>query len=75
MTNIKETLLIEVRTEFEHQRLGTDGFFETRKVLTWMEVLHKDVLNRSVDKMTGYIRGIGGGDIDGSYPKSITTNQ
>ena len=37
----RETLLIEIKNDFDQQRLGAAGLFDTQKVLMWIELLQK----------------------------------
>ena len=56
MMKVQEILLVEIQTKFYQWCLGMDGFFETQQVLTWMEVLEKDVMNRLGYKTAGAVR-------------------
>ena len=60
---MQEIIIIEIRMEFHHWNLGTDGLFETQQVLTRVKVLHTDVMNILGDNMEGEIMGLVGGGV------------
>ena len=61
MTEIQETIMIEIKMDSDQRLLGKDGFFETKQVLSWMEVFLTYLNHRLGDNMTEVIIGLGDG--------------
>jgi hypothetical protein len=63
MRNMQNSVLKEMKDEFDTRRLGTDGFFETQTVLNKMQDLHEQVLQQLGNQISSGIRGgtVGGG--------------
>ncbi len=70
MRNMQNSVLKEMKDEFDTRRLGTDGFFETQTVLNKMQDLHEQVLQQLGTQIMSGLRGgvtVGGGGRSTTY--------
>ena len=74
MRDMREQVRHDMVEEFDQRRFGTDGFFETQRVIQKMEELHGNMLTSINDRMAQGIAGVavdagaamGGGEVSGN---------
>jgi len=74
MRDMREQVRHDMVEEFDQRRFGTDGFFETQRVIQKMEELHGNMITSINDRMAQGIAGVavdagaamGGGEVSGN---------